>query len=184
MTDPSGPVEHRQEVQDRERPLSAGERAIFSHLYRDHHEAVLHLLYLRLNNAQDAADLAQEAFLRLLRYRHCDERSLKFLLFRVALNLAVSHGRLSRVRCDVSLGDWDVAADTPGVDEQLIRDQTLTQVSRVIQALPERCRHAFTLSRIEGLRQHEIAKRCGISTRMVEYHIAHAQAAIRERVGC
>jgi RNA polymerase sigma factor (sigma-70 family) len=167
----------------RECPLSAKQQAVFSNLYRDQHEAVLRLLKTRLDNEQDAADLAQEAFLRMLRYRHCDARSLTFLLFRVALNLAVSHGRLSRVRCDVSLGDRDFADNMPGLEEQLIREETLTRVSRAVQGLPERCRQAFTLSRIDGLRQHEIARRCGISRRMVEYHIAHAQAVIRGRAG-
>ncbi len=183
MATVGGVVASRKDQGVRESPLSAKEQAVFSNLYRDHHEAVLRLLNTRLSNEQDAADLAQEAFLRLLRYRHCDVRSLKFLLFRVALNLVVSHGRLSRVRCDVSLGDWDFAAETPGIDEQLIHEETMTQVSRAVRGLPERCRQAFTLSRIDGLRQHEIARRCGISRRMVEYHIAHAQAVIRERAG-
>lgn len=183
MTAIGGAVASRKDQGLREPPLSAKEQAVFSNLYRDQHEAVLRLLNMRLNNEQDAADLAQETFLRVLRYRHCDTRSLKFLLFRVALNLAVSHGRLSRVRCDVSLGDWDFAADMPGIDEQLIKEETLTQVSRAVRGLPERCRQAFTLSRIDGLRQHDIARRCGISRRMVEYHIAHAQAVIRERTG-
>ena len=52
-------------------------------------EAVLRILRGRLSCEHEIADLAQEAFARVLRYRSCGMESLKFLLLRVTLNLVV-----------------------------------------------------------------------------------------------
>ena len=49
-------------------------------LYRDQYPAVHHMLQRRVGNPEDAADLAQEAFLRLMRYDNHSLESLRFLV--------------------------------------------------------------------------------------------------------
>jgi RNA polymerase sigma-70 factor (ECF subfamily) len=44
--------------------------------------------------------------------------------------------------------------------------------------MPERCRKVFFLSRLDGVRHREIARRYGISLRLVEQQITRAKAAI------
>ena len=163
--------------------LTASERARFDAAYREHRDAVMRLLRWRLGNDPDVIDLMQEAYLRILRYRDCSAESLKLLLFRTALNLATSHGIRACTRLThVSLDDIEIAMDAPSLEEVAEGEQRMQQMMAVVSALPDRCRQVFVLRLIHGLRQREIAERCGISTRMVEQHLAKAQVFIRERV--
>lgn len=164
-------------------PLTACERARFDTLYRLHQREVIHLLRRRLNNTDDAEELAQEAYLRILRYRHCGPDSLKYLLIRTALNLAASHGaRASVSRAHISLEAVEIVSDAPLLEDAVADAQRWQQMRVAMDALPARCREVFLLRLVHGLRQGEIAQRCGISTRRVEQQLARAQVLIRERV--
>lgn len=165
------------------RALSHAERARFEASYLEHRATVMRVLRGRVGNAEDAADLMQEAYLRILRYRDCAATSLKPLLLRTALNLAASH----RIRACSRMPHipWDeveLVAQASSLDEDLDRDQRMQEVLTAVAALPDRCREIFLLRLLHGLRQREIAERCGISTRRVEQQLARAQALIRARV--
>ena len=152
--------------------------------YREHYDAVRNLLRRRLDNEDDVAELTQEAYLRVLRYRDEDEESLKHLLLRVAMNLAVSYRRQARNqpgREDVPLDDdMALAGESPSAAEIFENRERLERAVSTVESLPERCREVFTLSRLEGVRQRGIARRYGISLRLVEKQITQAKAAIRE----
>jgi RNA polymerase sigma factor (sigma-70 family) len=163
--------------------LTAADRLRFDTLYREQKDAVLRMLRSRLPNEDDIAEIMQESFLRLLRYCHCGPDSLKYLLFRVAMNLAVTHQRQAGSRHAVSLDELELVSNELPPDQRLVQEEEVTQVALAIQSLPPRCRQMYVMSRVRGLRQREIAQHCGISQRMVELHIARAQALIREQVG-
>lgn len=148
--------------------LSASERTRFEASYREHLEPLLRLLRWRLGEGPNIPDLVQEAYLRILRYRDCGPESLKLLLFRTALNLAISHELRACTRLEhVPLDDLEIMATTPSLEEEAESEQRMQQMMGVVSALPGRCREVFLLRLIHGLRQREIAKRCGISTRRV-----------------
>jgi RNA polymerase sigma-70 factor (ECF subfamily) len=145
--------------------------------YREHYDSVRRVLRNRLDNEEDVAELAQETYLRVLRYRDCSSESLKHLLLRVAMNLAVSHRRQARLR-DLPLDDFEPVDSGPTPEEVYERRERLQRASNTLSSLPERCRKVFFLSRLDGMRHREIARRCGISLRLVEQQITRAKAAI------
>jgi len=63
----------------------------------------------------------------------------------------------------------------------------LRMVGEVLEGLPERCRTIFTLKRIEGLSQKQIAQQLGVSETIVENDVRKAvralQAALRSDQG-
>lgn len=163
--------------------LVASERDRFEAAYREHRDAVARLLCGRMGREAEVADLVQEAYLRILRYRDSTPESLRLLLFRTALNLAVSHGLRARSRRPhVSLGEVEIVGDLPSPEEQVEVEQRMERLLVAANALPPRCRQIFLLRLIRGLRQQEIAERCGISVRRVEQQLARAQALIREHL--
>lgn len=162
------------------------ERATFETIYREHYPEVLGVLRRRLDNEDDAVELAQEAYLRAFRYCDKPRESLKALLFRIAINLANERIRRDHARHTARhapLEDYPLAADEMPQDERLEREERLERIVAAVRELPDKCRQVFVLSRFHGLRHKEIAARCGISTRMVEKHLTRGMALVREKVG-
>ncbi len=53
------------------------------------------------------------------------------------------------------------------------------KITRAVNALPERCREVFFLSRFRGMKNDQIAQELGLSKRTVETHISNAISALR-----
>ena len=154
--------------------------------YRDHSDAVRNLLRRRLDNEDDVAELTQEAYLRLLCYRDRGPEALKYLLFRLATNLAVSHRRSSRVRHEarhLCADAMELPDGGPSAEEACENDERLALAAAALRSLPGRCRRVFEQSRLDGVRHREIARRHGISLRLVEKHITRARATLRAEAG-
>ena len=159
--------------------MDAGQARIEA-AYREHYDAVRNLLRRRLDNEDDVAELTQEAYLRVLRYRDEDDESLKHLLLRVAMNLAVSYRRQAcQAKEHIPLDDVELPGSEPSLEEAYERNERLEQAVSTVESLPARCRKVFTLSRLEGVRQRDIARRYGISLRLVEKQISRAKAALQ-----
>lgn len=65
---------------------------------------------------------------------------------------------------------------TAGADYVCLEHELAEQINKVMNDLPARCREVFVLSRMDGLKNKEIALQLNISTTMVEKHIAKAIA--------
>ncbi|MBI5771684.1 MAG: RNA polymerase sigma factor [Verrucomicrobia bacterium] len=140
------------------------------------HESMLRAwLHARFAGRVDVDDLVQEAFLRVLRARDTGElRSPKAFLFATARNLALDRLRRHEVIHTESLGEieaLDVLDEGTAIPEAVARQQELELLTAAIQSLPDRCRQVFTLRKLYGLSQREIARRLGISESTVENQI-------------
>ncbi|MCF7222660.1 RNA polymerase sigma factor [Marilutibacter chinensis] len=134
---------------------------------------------------EDAKDVAQEAMVRLLRYRGLPQEQLRRLVYRIAANALLDRGRRSGGTAapqQVSLSvdhDW-LASPEPSHEQRIDTQQQLVHVRRLILELPERCREVYLLNRIEGMSYPQIAERFGISVKAVEKHISRALKGLRE----
>jgi len=119
----------------------------------------------------DPADILQEAYLRVLQAQTEQPlQSPKAFLFAVARNLALDQVRRRRVAGEndlVRIEDLDVLDETADVSESVARNQELEFLTAAIQSLPDRCRRIFTLRKVYGLSQREIAAQLGVSEHTV-----------------
>jgi RNA polymerase sigma factor (sigma-70 family) len=156
-------------------------------LIRHHHASLLRFLRRRLSVVDDADDIAQETYIRMMKYEGSREiASPSAMLYRVAVNVANDHGRTAQVRwsarrCDID--DVQIVSDQPSAERAAIAQQTLNILLNVIEHLPPKCKEVFLLSREHGMTYPEIARRCGISVKMVEKQISHAIAICLRNVG-
>lgn len=152
-----------------------------------YHGSLLSFLRQRLRVAEDASDVAQETYIRMLQYEGSQEvQSPASLLFRIAINVANDLGRSEQVRhvadrCDIDGLDVDSGIATP--EREVAASQDLDLLYETIEQLPPKCRQVFLLSRVHGMTYPQIAAHCGISVKMVEKHISRALAICIDKVG-
>ena len=150
----------------------------------EQYRPVLHRFLLsRLKNAEDAADLVQETFLRYyaLPNSAAVARPDNYL-FRIAVNL-IYEFRLRRdrerhfVTFDSELSNSSMSTLTqtdPG--ESL---DTHQQIEHVLSQIPAAYRQVLVLHKRDGLSCKEIARQLNLSVRSVEKYIARALAYAR-----
>jgi RNA polymerase sigma-70 factor (ECF subfamily) len=134
-------------------------------------------LYLRrtLRRDEDADEIAQEAMLRIWNTRaSVDMDGARPLLFRIASNLAIDRLRERRRWRFTDIAETPEPGETVSAERTLAARQELEIVAAAIAALPDNCRAAFVMSRIDGMKHAEIAATMGISKSMVEKHVAEA----------
>jgi RNA polymerase sigma factor (sigma-70 family) len=136
-------------------------------------------LRLRLNNAADVPDLAQEVFLSLLRApNHEDIRSPEAYLFTVASHIVQQHHQ-RRVATPVPL-DWlERLAQVPllSSDEppaKLEMHQRVELLERTLDAMPSRMATILLMHRVAGHTIEEIARELGIAEITVKKDLAKA----------
>lgn len=151
------------------------------------HQAAHRRYALRLTrSADDAEELVQEAYARLfgLDDWRAIERPHAFTL-RIIHNLAVERiRRADVVQLDqgLALSTLDPADEEPWPDRVAAGRDELARVGRALDTLPDRCREAVLLRRIEGLRPGEVAERMGIAVSTVEKHLVKGLRLLVERL--
>ena len=163
------------------------ERLSIQEVIRRHHGALIKFLRRRLSVADDAEDVAQETYIRMMRYEGSNElNSPTAMLFRIAVNVANDHGRATvarRATLHTELEEAAIVSDLPSAEREVMASQTLDLLLATIEELPPKCKQVFLLSRASDMTYPEIAAHCGISVKMVEKHISRAIAAGLEKVG-
>lgn len=149
---------------------SAEQARWFAEEVQPHEAALRNWLRVRFSFINDRDDVIQESFFRVWRaHRNGPITSVKAFLFATARNLALDI--LKHRLPESDLGECGVSAvldEHSNTAETVARAQELSILNDAIKSLPERCRQVFTLRRIDGLSQKEIAIRLGISEKTVE----------------
>jgi RNA polymerase sigma-70 factor (ECF subfamily) len=146
----------------------------FEMLYREQAPRLQRRLRAKLRSAEDARDLVQDAFARLLGARSIPREPAAFLN-RIVRNLVVDRARRLATRGpEVALTITDGPRVEATQSEAIELEQTRALYRASVGALPNRTREVFLLHRIDGLAYKDIAEMLGISIRTVEWHVAEA----------
>lgn len=153
-----------------------------------HYAPLYRFLLARLPHRQDAEDLTQEIFLRLLRVPQVDLiRHPDAYLFRIAANLLLEF----RLRAGKSIVAFDseqaeVAAASAATSDSSSAAELLLDAARLrcaVGSLPARHRTALILQRRDGLTYAQIGERLGVSPDMVKKYLAAAIVRCRLALG-
>ncbi len=159
-------------------PDDASHRAYVTMLFNRHRVSLQRYL-MRLVPPDDAAELVQESYYRLLRHGEMvkvDAMARSFL-FQTATNLARDHYRRRashRASLHVPIEDEELVQDHLGPDEQLAGEQTRALLERAIAGLPPDTRTVFMLNRYRDLTYPQIAEVMNLSARTVARKMAEA----------
>lgn len=153
--------------------------ASFDYLYNEHHSWLRQWLGRRLGCRADAADLAHDAFLRLL---------LKPTQPTFVNGLA-ARGYLRKIANGLCINLWQrreieqawleaLAAQPPGfaasAEHCAAVLQALQEVGQMLIGLPHKAAQAFVLAVVCQMTDKEVASELGVSDRMVRKYVAKA----------
>lgn len=172
--------------------LVEGRDPALNSLMERHGERLFHYLIRQLQNEDDAAEIAQEAFVRVYLHRAKFDPRQKFStwLYTIATNLARDRlkwrSRHPQVSLDQTIGETDNAIrdvlpdSRPLPDDVLSSNERAQAVRDAIAGLPEDLRAALILSEYELLPNAEIANVLRCSIKAVESRIYRAKQRLRE----
>jgi RNA polymerase sigma factor (sigma-70 family) len=154
---------------------SAKKADLVGRLFREHNQQLLRFLAARLSSDQEAREVAQEAYVRLLQLDQPGAIGfLRAFLFKTAANLATDrlrHRRVMRETREREFTELEVFAST---ETKVAAQQDLALLAEALAELSPKCREAFLLTRLTDLGTEEIARRVGVSTRMVRDYVVQA----------
>ncbi|QGN00118.1 RNA polymerase sigma factor [Methylocystis parvus] len=151
---------------------------LIRHLFENNKRELLKFLTRRVGR-EEAPDLLQEAYARVLVATHDgkDIADPSAYLRRTAANLATDFTRRRINDFKVLVFDDrvpDALSSDPTPEESLEALDNSRQLAAAVGALPPKCREVFMMRMYEGVGHDEIAKRLGISRKMVERHMKTA----------
>ncbi len=142
-----------------------------------------------VNNDVISQDIVQEVFVQLWEKKAAIESiNIEAFLFRLVRNrcidyikhLKVVNNRMEDIRNSSKYEELyriDFIGNEPYV---LIEQELKLKIEKTIQSLPDRCREVFILSRMNGLKNKEIAEKLNINIKNVERHLSRAMQSFRE----
>lgn len=134
-------------------------------------------------------DIVQDVFVKVWEKKsEIESINLEAYLFRLVRNrcidyikhLKVVNERMQQIQISSKYEELyriDFIGNEPYV---LIEQELKLKIEKTINRLPDRCREVFILSRMNGLKNKEIAEKLNINIKNVERHISRAMQSFRE----
>ena len=145
-------------------------------LYLDHHAWLRGWINRRLDNRSEAADLAHDAFVSVIKAgQAADIREPRPFLATIAQRLLAHRHRrhvLEAAYLEALAALPEALAPSP--EERLLALEALQQIDRALDGLPVPVREAFLLAQFEGLTYDQIAQRLQVSGSSVKQYLTRA----------
>ncbi|WP_324680224.1 RNA polymerase sigma factor [Hymenobacter sp. GOD-10R] len=170
-----------------------GRQAAYAELLQRYHRSVYHVLLKMVRTPEEAEDLAQEVFVKA--FRRLTQYQPLFAFSTWLLRITTNHGidflrRKKRIvaqslHTPLATGDEDkrtaaVRDPVPDPQEQLIRQQRVELVQRVVERLPARYARLVRLHYFQELNYEEIAAALHLPVGTVKASLFRARALLVE----
>jgi RNA polymerase sigma factor (sigma-70 family) len=161
--------------------------SLVERLFAEHRGALQTFFLRRIRAKADAADLAQEVYVRMLRVS--DEAAIRnpvHYLYTVANNLVKEHAVLEhRQATGIDIDDapaHERLETLPEFDGDLDAAQRVARLGSVLKQLRPKCRAAVELRFTQGLSYRAIAEHLGMSPQMARKYVEQGLSHCRRRM--
>ena len=166
--------------------VGAGQVARLAVLFERHHRALFRYFVSMNGHREQAEDLVQEVFFRMLRYRASYDPAQSFTawMYQIARNAGVDQVRKRRAEV-VDIETFtdqraELISAAPGPEENAARGQDLALLRRAMDQLPEDKREILVLSRFQGMKHEDIAEVLGCEVGTVKVRVYRAIRALEQ----
>lgn len=164
-----------------------GDEEAFGELVKAFHGRVYGVIYRMVNNAEDARELAQQAWVKAWQRLGSYKGDAQFFtwMYRIAVNAVLDEARRAARRREVSLDEAPEREPRPAVEWQppsdvrpdrgIERDEVWRAFEAALQKLSPEHRAALILREVEGLSYREIGQAMKCRTGTVMSRIFYAR---------
>ena len=168
--------------------IKAGNISAFNLLVQGYQKMVINTCYRFLLNQEDAEDTAQEVFVEVYQSINSFRRDAKIStwIYRIAVAKCLdeikkrnrkkritSVGKILRIE---GIAQWMAGGERP--DKGISQTENLNEIMQALNTLPDSQRVAFTLSKIDGYTNTEIAAIMNTSVLSVESLVSRAKRKV------
>lgn len=170
-----------------------GDRDAFNELVEKYQNKVINIAYGILSNADDAADAAQEVFIKVYRSigSFKEQSSLSTWIYRITVNVCTDIVRKNSKHSKVlsinqTFGEdeqeFDIKDDSRTPDELAELNETQREVRQAISELKDEYRAVLTLFDIEGMPYDKISEILKIPIGTVKSRLSRAREALKKEL--
>jgi len=163
-------------------PTPAVSASALSGVDQRQRRALLRFLTRRTGSPEEAEDILQDAYARVLAVVHPGEiDTLDRYLWRAAMNVMTDHGRTRQRRAHL-MDTLTVRAEQSAPSAEIVADaqERLALTGAAVRALPPKCAQAFELRILQGLPFEEVGHAMHISARMAKIYVARTLRSLQD----
>lgn len=167
-------------------------RADFETLFRNHFTPLTNIAYSFVRDRDTACDIVQHVFIKL--WDNIEKVNItsseKSYLHRAVINTSLNYIEKNKkitLHSDLTSLENKVTTEISDDDKEDKNKKLNKLLYEAIDELPPKCREVFILSRVENMKNQEIANHLDISLKTVEKHVGKALKYLRQKlknVGC
>ena len=157
----------------------------FNEIYRRYSQKVYNFTVKHISNTADIEDTVQEVFITIWNHRaYLDEnQSFNGYIFTITLNLIRKFYRSEIKNRKLAENLLFSERSYSDITNNTINFKSINElVQQLINQLPPKRKEVYILSRINGLRNDEIAQKMNISKKTVENHLNLALKELRKNL--
>lgn len=167
--------------------IAQGNQKKFRQLMEYTADELLHFAMGFLRNKEVAEEIVSDVYVKIWKNREDITKilNIKSYLFICVKNGCLSHLRKIRNDKIVLLDEYKDFQFLPveGPENDDIDQDVIKEIHKAIDSLPPKCKLAFTLAKINGLKHKEIAEVMSVSEKTVNNHLVSAVKKITEKLG-
>jgi RNA polymerase sigma-70 factor (family 1) len=164
--------------------LSRGGKKSFEFLFLHYQPQLVYFICGFIKDSELARDMAQDVFLSIWNNREKLSRikSFKAYLFKMGKNAVCNFYDHSIVNDKFEAEQLTRQGDAENIEETLFAKELESLIEIAVCEMPAQRKLIYTMSRIEGVNNGEIAERLQLNKRTVENHLTAALADVRKMV--
>lgn len=165
-------------------PSERDQEILFRELMKEHQKRLYRFVIRYIDQAEDAADITQQAFAEAARTIHCfrGDSKLSTWLYGIAMNMVRNYlsrapHRVYRFESDEILGG--LACPEPDPSDSLEQRELLALVEGAFSGLPHEMREVLSLVAIDEISYQDAAEILAIPLGTVRSRVSRARAVLR-----
>ncbi|MBP1676143.1 MAG: polymerase, sigma-24 subunit, subfamily [Bacteroidetes bacterium] len=169
--------------------IGAGDEAAFARFFYLYYDKLYGFLLKITRSKAKAEDITQDVFLKIWQNRDeiYDFENAYALLFKMAQNSAIDELRrqakevlIPAIQPDIAVKNSQQHSDNPL--ELMVQVELQEILDEAVEKLPVQQKKVYTLYKIEGIRQDEIARQLNLSVSTIQSHMKLAMSNIQKYI--